>query len=174
MEWWIWFLAGLALLGVELFTPGGFYLLFFGLAAFGVGILDAAGLVVALWVQVLLFAIFSVVGILLLRRTLVVRFGRSLPAREIDSLVGEDAMALTDLDPGALGRVELRGTAWSARNTGSVPLARGRRCTVERVDGLTLWVRIAADEYLGDAGRRRSALPDGAKDERPADGIVRE
>ena len=37
MIWWYWMLVGLVLLGVEMVTPGGFYILFFGLAASGRG-----------------------------------------------------------------------------------------------------------------------------------------
>jgi membrane protein implicated in regulation of membrane protease activity len=39
-----------------------------------------------------------------------------------------------------VGKVELRGSSWSARSARAA-LARGQRCRVERVDGLTLWVR---------------------------------
>lgn len=152
LNWWLWVLLGLALLGVELFTPGGFYLLFFGMAALVVGILAAVSLAGPLWLQVLLFTALAVAGIAMLRRMLVVRFSHSVSLRDVDSLVGEVAVAFEDLAPGALGRVELRGTPWSARNSGGVPVARGQRCTVERVEGLTLWVRIAAEEYLAAAG----------------------
>jgi len=40
-----------------------------------------------------------------------------------------------------VGRAELRGTTWSARGVDGVALVRGTRCRVERVDGLTLWLR---------------------------------
>jgi len=40
----------------------------------------------------------------------------------------------------AVGRIELRGTAWSARNAASLLLPRGVRCRVVSVDGLTLLV----------------------------------
>jgi membrane protein implicated in regulation of membrane protease activity len=33
MEWWIWILLGLVLLLGEIVTPGGFYILFFGVGA---------------------------------------------------------------------------------------------------------------------------------------------
>ena len=48
---------------------------------------------------------------------------------------------LEDVPPGGVGRAELRGTTWSARGTDGSALARGTRCRVERVDGLTLWLR---------------------------------
>ncbi len=43
MIWWYWMLLGLVLLGAEMVTPGGFYILFFGLAALIVGSCDRPG-----------------------------------------------------------------------------------------------------------------------------------
>jgi membrane protein implicated in regulation of membrane protease activity len=152
-------LLGLALLGVELFTPGGFFLLFFGVAALIVGGMQATALGAvfggALAPQVLLFTILSGAGILLFRRALVARFGRPL-AVEVDSLVGARAVALETLPPGGPGKVELRGAAWSARNSSMVKINPGQSCTVERVEGLTLWVRIAAEEYLAETQPKES------------------
>lgn len=165
MEWWLWVALGLVVLGIELFTPSGFFLLFFGVAALVTGALAAIGLGGSLALQVLLFTVLSVAGILLFRRALVVRFARGGALREIDSLVGETAVAVETLAPGALGRVELRGSTWTARNGGGVRVERGHRCTVERVDGLTLWVRIAADEYLAEtlpAGEPETPVSSGA------------
>ena len=39
MLWWAWLLVGFLLVVAELLTPGGFYLLFFGLAGVVVGLL---------------------------------------------------------------------------------------------------------------------------------------
>jgi membrane protein implicated in regulation of membrane protease activity len=50
-------------------------------------------------------------------------------------------VVLAEVPPGGEGRVELRGTPWTARTAGGVKLAVGQRCRVERVDGLTLWLR---------------------------------
>ena len=55
-------------------------------------------------------------------------------------LVGETAVAKEAIAPGAIGRVELRGTAWTARNRGLETLATGTRCVVIGVDRLTLFV----------------------------------
>ena len=43
MTWWVWVLVGLGLLGIEVLTPGGFFVLFFGLAALVVGALAGSG-----------------------------------------------------------------------------------------------------------------------------------
>ena len=60
MEWWIWVLAGFVLLALELASPGGFYLFFFGCAALAVGLLAAPGWAQPLWLQGVLFSGLSV------------------------------------------------------------------------------------------------------------------
>ena len=60
---------------------------------------------------------------------------------KVDSLVGETALALEDIAPGAIGKVELRGASWTAHNAGDQPIQRSERPKVERVEGLTLHIR---------------------------------
>ena len=55
MDWWIWVVAGFALLTLELASPGVFYLFFFGCGALAVGLLTALGWPVPLWLQGVLF-----------------------------------------------------------------------------------------------------------------------
>lgn len=141
MLWWIWLLVGLVLFVVELLTPGGFYLLFFGVGAIGVGLLARFGLAGPQWVEWLLFSVISIAALLLFRRPLLTRFRLSVSDKDIDSLVGETAMALEDIAADGIGKAEMRGTAWSARNVGGNPVKRGQRCKVERIEGLMLWVR---------------------------------
>jgi len=62
-------------------------------------------------------------------------------AATVDTLVGQLALVLDDLPPGQLGKAELRGTAWNARNADQRALRRGERGKVTRVDGLTLWLQ---------------------------------
>jgi membrane protein implicated in regulation of membrane protease activity len=142
MLWWVWILLGLGLLAGEMLTPGGFFVLFFGLAALLVGGLVALGFGGPEWAQWLLFSLLSVASMVGFRRRLVDRF--STPAQsghKLDSLVGDVAVLTEDLAPGGVGKAELRGTSWSVRTREPHMLARGSRCTVERVEGLTLWVR---------------------------------
>ena len=141
MLWWVWILLGFLLLLAELLTPGGLYLLFFGVAAILVGLLAGLSLIGPPWMQWLMFSVFSVVALSLFRRPLLKRLRPAALAQEVDSLVGETAIALEDMAADAVGKAELRGAAWSARNVGGNPLTRGQRCTVERVDGLMLCVR---------------------------------
>lgn len=59
-------------------------------------------------------------------------------AGDVDSLVGETAIATQSIPAGEIGRVELRGTSWSARNRSSETLTTGRRCVVVAVERLML------------------------------------
>jgi membrane protein implicated in regulation of membrane protease activity len=59
----------------------------------------------------------------------------------VDSLIGETALALEDIAPGAIGKAELRGACWTAHNAGDKPIHRSERPKVERVEGLTLYIR---------------------------------
>lgn len=141
MQWWLWLVLGLVLVGLEVLTPGGFYVLFFGIGALVVGTLAGLGWSGAAWVQWLLFSGISI-GSLLLVRPHLIRLTRSKERHDpMDTLVGETAVLLEDLAPGAVGKAELRGTTWSVSNRGDAPLGRGQRCRVEHVDGLTLWIR---------------------------------
>jgi len=151
MVWWLWVLLGLGLLTFEVLTPGGFFAVFFGLAALLVGALTGLHVSGPPWLQWLLFSGLSVSFVLVLRRPLLARVktsSRALPP--IDSLLGEVATLLEDLPPGAVGRAELRGSGWTVRSVEPKLLAKGVRCRVERVEGFTLWIR---PETLQEWGR---------------------
>ena len=112
MVWWAWVLVGFLLLLGELLTPGGFFILFFGVGALVVGALGALGIELSPAVQWLLFTAVSIAALALFRRPLLARLGP--------------------------GKVELRGTPWRARNVSTRALVAGERCRVLRVDGLTV------------------------------------
>lgn len=145
MVWWAWIILGFFLVLAELLTPGGFYLIFFGVGALVVGLLSVAGIAGPGWVQWLLFTVISAGCLAFLRKSLVDRFsasgGSGQPRVDTDSVVGETAVAAEKIACGEIGRVEMRGSAWRARNRGAQELAIGQRCTVERVEGLLLDVR---------------------------------
>jgi membrane protein implicated in regulation of membrane protease activity len=118
-------------------TPGGLFALFFGVGAIVVAPLAALGVPeVGQW---LAFIVFSVASLLGLRRRLTVALSRHPPAPA--ELVGETGVVVAEVPVKGEGRVELRGVPWSARTAGGVALPVGRRCRVERVEGLTLWLR---------------------------------
>jgi inner membrane protein len=128
IAWWHWLALGLILIALELAASGGFYIIFFGVAAIVISLLVYLHAGFLVWLQLLLFSVLSVVCWMKLGREGV----------DVDSLVGENAVAREAIPPGGIGRVELRGTVWTARNVGSGPLTNGQRCAVVRADSLTL------------------------------------
>ena len=141
MVWWHWLVLGMFLAALELVTPGSFFIIFFGVAALVVGLLDMWGLAGPVWVQWLLFSIISVAALLLFRNPLLRLARADQPnASLVDALITETAHALEDIPPDEFGRVELRGSAWSAKNVATQVIVKGQRCTVQRVDGLKLYV----------------------------------
>lgn len=141
MTWWHWLVIGLVLVGLEMAASGGFYVIFFGAAALAIGALHLFGVAGPAWFQFLLFSVLSVASLLLFRKPILRWLEGDKTGPEVDSLVGETAIPLEAIDVGAVGRAELRGTVWSARNTDTAPLARGQRCTVASVDRLMVFIK---------------------------------
>jgi len=139
MNAWIWLAAGLVLVIAELATPSGFFIIFFGVGALTVGLLVGLQVISSLWLELALFSVLSVAYLLIFRDRLQHKF-QMPPPPNVDSLVGVMAVVQERLLPGVVGRVELRGSMWSARNTSSVTLDAGQRARVAAVDGLTLAV----------------------------------
>lgn len=141
MSWWIWVLIALLLLSIE-FVSSTMHIGLFAVGALVVAMLVGVGLDIPLWGQLVLFTAISVITLYFVRPILVrkLRLGEK---KQIDTLVGEQAWPLEDIAPASVGRAELRGTTWSARNIGETMLARGQRCVVAHVEGLTIHVRAS-------------------------------
>ena len=141
MPWWGWMTGGIALLVLEMFfIDTGFYLVFLGLSSAAVGLcmLAAGGAPVS--VQWVLFGAFSLLSVLGFRRKLYERLHK--PGPEVsEGVTGEWGLASERIEPGATGRVELRGSPWSARNVGEKPIERGSRVQIVRTESLVLIVR---------------------------------
>ena len=138
MAWWLWTIGGCVLLALELIGPG-FFVLFFGIGALLVAGATALWPGLALWVQLALFSVSSVGTLLLFRKRLTEAFSPERPSTTHD-ILRDIAVPLADLDPGAVGKVELRGVPWSARNVSATPLRRGQRCRVVEAKDLMLLI----------------------------------
>ena len=131
----IWFLVGLGLLLLELVLPG-LVILFFGVGAW-VTALVCAFTNINLNVQILIFLVASLLGLVLLRKYLKARFfNRS--NKEIDDqleeFIGHKAKVIDDFKDGE-GKVEFKGTRWSARSND--PVAKGDWVIIRSKDSLT-------------------------------------
>ena len=136
----MWVVLGLILAAIELATPGGFFVIFFGVGAVAVGLLERAGAASQPWVQWLLFPVIAVIALRLFRKPLLARLNAGEP-KNVDALVGEVAVPEGDIAAGQYGRAQFRGSSWSAHNVADEPISAGQRCRVIAVQGLMLDLR---------------------------------
>ena len=141
MPWWIWVLAGLLLLGIEL-ASSTLHIGLFAIGAFTVALLVAFGVEMPLWAELMTFTTVSVVAIVVVRPILIRKLKLDTK-RVVDTMVGEQAITLDEIAPSAIGKAEMRGTTWSARNIGETVLTRGQRCVVTAIEGLLIHVRAS-------------------------------
>ena len=139
MPWWGWIAVGALLLISEVIVSTDFYLVFFAAGAAIVGLLVVFGVPLPISAQWLLFALLSIGTLVLFRARL--RKTITTHEHEVDRLEQEVAVVTGRIAVGASGQAELRGSTWSARNTGDVDLEAGDRCRVEKLDGLVLSIR---------------------------------
>ncbi len=135
----IWFLIGLGLLLLELVLPG-LVILFFGAGAW-VTALVCAITDINLNIQILIFLLASLLGLVLLRKYLKNRFFSKKDEEAQDQLeefIGKKARAVDAFSKGE-GKVEFKGTRWLARS--SEPVSEGQWVTIISKDGLTLNVK---------------------------------
>ena len=142
MAWWAWMVLGIGLLGVEMFViDAQFYLVFIGLSAAVVGLLGLAGVDMPEWTEWLVFSVLALVAMLSFRRRLY-EMVRNRSGRVEERLtVGDRVLVTARLEPGESGRVEYRGSSWTARNTGAQAIEAGREAVIAQVEGLTLHVK---------------------------------
>jgi hypothetical protein len=143
MPWWGWIVVGAALLVSEIAVDAQFYLIFFGVAAVVVGGLLLAGLPAPEWLQWLLFAAFSIVALVAFRKKVYDAVRGNVPGIQ-PGMGGEEGVALDRIEPGATGRVELRGSVWRAHNTGGRVIEPGATVRAEATSGVVLNVRADA------------------------------
>jgi membrane protein implicated in regulation of membrane protease activity len=113
----LWFLAGLALLLTELFTPS-LILMFFGIGAWIVAALYLL-FAISLPAQLFIFAASSLLLLIFLRRKLKPVFlghvsSKQEPGRQMDDFLAKEAVVLERIEPGLPGKVEFNGVAWDA------------------------------------------------------------
>lgn len=146
MVWWIWVLIAFALLAIEMGSTT-MHVGLFAIGALVVALLQAFGVGLSLSAQVAIFTIVSLAALFFVRPWLMRRL-RLNETRRVDSMLDDVAVALEDIAAGGMGKAELRGSGWNARNVGVTPIARGERCAVEHIDGLVLHVRARSQAVV--------------------------
>jgi|SRR5690625_939485 len=144
METWMIWLAIALLFGVvEMLTLDMIFAMLAGGALFGMLSSLVGGNV---WVQVVVFAISSLLLLVLLRPWGLKFLFRKGPliATGADAHVGRPAIVVSDVST-VDGRIKLMGEVWTARSEMPTVLPQGTAVTVVRIDGATAIVAATAD-----------------------------
>ena len=143
----IWILIALVLAGIELLTLS-FVAFYPALGALGAAVTALLG--GNLGIQVLVFAVVSVVALLVTRKPLM-RWMRRMPSipSNAPTVVGKRAVVVIPIGegPGERGQVRVGTEHWSAKSESEQPIAESMTVEVVRIDGVALVVRpVGGDE----------------------------
>jgi membrane protein implicated in regulation of membrane protease activity len=117
----IWFIIGLVLLLLELVMPG-FVIFFFGVGAWITALL-CLFTNPGINIQVIVFAVSSVLTLIIFRRMIKNKFIYNKDDRSEaveDEFTGKEAIAITDFGPDKTGKVEFKGTSWNAESESEI------------------------------------------------------
>ena len=137
--WLVWLLASVLCLILEL-SSGTFYLLCLAFGAIISMIASLIGLGIVL--QILVFAIASVLSIFLIRPVLVKRISHKGSTRtsNADALIGRVGMVIEEIKPGNAGYVKVDGDEWKAVTTLSGSMPVGTKVKIVKMDSIIVTV----------------------------------
>ncbi len=137
MVWTYWIIAGIALVIVEILTPGSFFFACIGIGAIVAGLVAvAAGPTWRPWV---VFAVASFLSIYFIR-PLVRPFLRQGTTRSnVDELIGRSAVVTEPIEPPRFGMVKISGELWRAQS--DIKAEVGSMVEVVSVEGTKLKVK---------------------------------
>ncbi len=142
MTWWIWLIAGIGLLAIEMFLiDAEFYLVFVGVSAIIVGVLGVAGLELPQAAQWILFSLLAIVSLLAFRRRIYAMVRKRTGHVQDRVTSGDRVRVPMRLEPGQTCRLDYRGTSWSARNVDVRPIVADTEAVISNVDELTLHLK---------------------------------
>lgn len=135
-----WFLIGLVLFLLELVIPG-FFIFFFGLGAWITALVCLIG-EPGTNLQIIIFALTSVLSLIALRRIIQEKFFYSkgnLSEEVEDEFTGKEALTTTDIGPDKKGKIEFKGTTWKAESKSEIK--EGQTVIIIEKENFTLIVK---------------------------------
>jgi membrane protein implicated in regulation of membrane protease activity len=135
-----WFIIGLVLFLMELMVPG-FFIFFFGLGAWITSLVCLIGKPDEITnVQIIIFAVTSVITLIALRRIIQKKFfNKGSQSEDVeDEFTGKEALAKSDFGGITNGKVEFKGTTWTAESKADIK--EGQRVIILEKDSFKLIV----------------------------------
>lgn len=140
--WLVWVIASIGLLLLEL-TSGDFYIICFAMGAVASVFCAAVGL--PFWVQVLVWAVCSVLCLYFVRPSLVKRLHGKENERKsnADALVGRQGVVTETILSNGHGYVKIDGDEWRSVSADGSEIQKGTTVTVLSRDSIVLTVHSA-------------------------------
>ena len=137
MDWLIWLIVGVVLLGIEAVTLA-FVAVYFGVAALVAALFAAIG--APLWLQIVVFCAVSVLGLAMTRRIATRLMKGPVVKTNVHTLAGRRGVVTKPItgDDGR-GQIRLGTDYWTARPyfDDGVELPEGTRVEVVKIEGAT-------------------------------------
>lgn len=137
MTWYIWLIAFLVFLGLEIITPGVFFFLCFSTGA--VFSMLASLLGATFQTELIIFCVISVASLLIIRPLFKMYMDKKKIDTNVDSLIGAPAIVIEEIKAKSNGKVKVGGEIWLAVCKEDVEI--GSNVVIEAVDGTKLIVK---------------------------------
>ncbi len=139
MDGYIWAIAGIILILVELFTTS-FFSVFLGIGALLTALFTYLKITESLWSQIILFSIFSIASLLLFRNIARKLFGMTSKG-EYSEYVGDRATVEEKIERGKEGKILYRGTVWIAYSDEDRTFEKGEAVIITEINGIKLRIK---------------------------------
>ena len=137
--WFWWVVAALVFIILEIMTSG------FAVACFSVGCAAAAiSAAIApdiIWLQVLLFAVFSGLAIVFVRPLVLKYMDKGEKPSGTDSFKGKIVKVVVPIPEGGKGRVYINDSDWAALSEDGSAIAEGEKVVIVAIDGNIVTVK---------------------------------
>ena len=138
-QWLIRVIISIVCLILEL-SSGDFFILCFAIGAAVAAIIAACGL--SLTWQIILFAVISILSLLLVRPALIKKLHK--PHRErlsnAEAMIGQEGRVSENIEAGGYGRVAIDGDDWKALSADGSAIEKNTRVRVIKMDSIILTV----------------------------------
>ena len=138
-QWLIWVIISIVCLILEL-SSGDFFILCFAIGAAVAAIVAGCGL--SLTWQIIVFAVISILSLLLVRPALIKKLHK--PHRErlsnAEAMIGQEGRVSEPIEAGGFGRVAIDGDDWKALSADGSAIAKDTRVRVIKMDSIIVTV----------------------------------
>lgn len=115
-------------------------------AAGALGATIAAAFNAPLWVQIVLFLVFSM-ALLIFTRPILTSTIKKMHPTNLELDLGKKAIVIQDIDNEQLkGRVKINGVDWMARSTDGSIISEGKTVIIDRINGAKMDVSLEENE----------------------------